>query len=85
MIWPRSIGTVALAIVATCSVPAAVHAQGMVPGRSTAAASGVLQSNIVTPDVTATILRGGRRQLLLAHVYVETAGNTAEGAASSIA
>jgi hypothetical protein len=37
-------------------------------------------SNFVSPDVTATILKGKRNRLLLAHVYAETVGNTIEGA-----
>jgi len=49
-------------------------------GKNAAAASAVLQSNFVSPDVTVTIQKGLRKRLLLAHVYAETAGNTVEGA-----
>jgi hypothetical protein len=72
----RSIGLLCVLL-----LPAIAGAfQATPPGRNAAAASAVLQSNFVSPDVTVTILKGVRKRLLLAHVYAETVGNTVEGA-----
>jgi hypothetical protein len=81
MISFRSIRALALPLCLAASLPATVSAfQATPPGKNAAAASAVLQSNFVSPDVTVTILKGTRRRLLLAHVYAETVGSTVEGA-----
>ena len=80
MVSRRSIEALSLATVLSCSLPAVVQGlQATAPGKNAAAASAVLQSNFVSPDVSVTILRGKSRRLLLAHVYAETVGTTVEG------
>lgn len=77
----RSVGGLAFTMALSWLLPAAVQGfQDTGPGRNAAAASAVLQSNFVSPDVTATILKGKTRRLLLAHVYAESIGPTSEGA-----
>ena len=80
MVCVRSIGTLALTIALSWSLPTVTHGiQATPPGKNAAAASAVLQSNFTSPDVTVTILKGKPKRLLLAHVYAETVGNTVEG------
>jgi len=77
----RSIAALILTTLLTSSLPTAVRAlQETGPGRNVAAASATLQSLFVSPDVTATILKGKPKRLLLAHVYAETTGPSVEGA-----
>lgn len=72
ILWPICLASV-------LSMP--VHAyEATDPGKNAAAASAVLQSNFISPDVGVTILNGRPKRLLLAHVYAETVGNTIEGA-----
>jgi hypothetical protein len=84
MIPLRSIAALGLTITLSWWLPTVVVGLESTPGRNAAAASATLQSNISSPDVTVTILKGRTRRLLLAHVYAETFGNTVEGARLSI-
>ena len=77
----QSIRALVLPVCLGMSLPQTATAfQATPPGRNAAAASAVLRSNFVSPDVTVTILKGTRKRLLVAQVYAETVGSTVEGA-----
>ena len=81
MVSRRSLAAPALSLCLGLSLPGAASAfQATPPGKNAAAASAFLQSNVSSPDVSVTILKGKKGRLLVAHVYAETAGNTVEGA-----